>query len=520
VLIGDILRRSANYFSDKDALVCGERVVTYGALNERVNRLADSLLRKGAKKGDRLAILAHNSIEHFEIYFAAAKIGCIFVPVNNLLRQSELRAILDYGTPRVLFLGPDYESTIGAMKEELDYIDFFVRMKGGSLPDAGPYESLIVEGDPGEPEVPVSLEDISSIFFTSGTTGRPKGAMRTHRHEFLNAMTNAVELGLQHDDRPMFIFPFYHIPFVDNTVRHILVGNTIVFRKEGQFDPIEVLDTILRERVTMCQLVPTMINAMLQEEDIQSYNLSHFRLLIYVGSTIPVSVLKKAIETFKCRFMQFYGGTESGPAVTALRPQDHVLTGSGSQLARLASAGRPVLGYEVRIVDGEDRDVPVGELGEIIVKGDAIMVGYWNLPEESEIALRGGWFRAGDMGRFDEEGYLYIVDRKNDMIISGGKNIYPREIEELLYRHEAIMEAAVIGVPDEYWSESVKAVVVLKEGMKASEDEIIAFCKKNLASYKKPRSVEFRKELPKNPTGKILKRLIKEEYWKGRDRMV
>ncbi|MBW1861926.1 MAG: long-chain-fatty-acid--CoA ligase [Deltaproteobacteria bacterium] len=520
MLIGDILRRSANYFSDKDALVCGERVVTYGALNERVNRLADSLLRKGAKKGDRLAILAHNSIEHFEIYFAAAKIGCIFVPVNNLLRQSELRAILDYGTPRVLFLGPDYESIIGAMKEELDYIDFFVRMKGGSLPDAGPYESLIVEGDTGEPEVQVSLEDISSIFFTSGTTGRPKGAMRTHRHEFLNAMTNAVELGLQHDDRPMFIFPFYHIPFVDNTVRHILVGNTIVFRKEGQFDPIEVLDTILRERVTMCQLVPTMINAMLQEEDIQSYNLSHFRLLIYVGSTIPVSVLKKAIETFKCRFMQFYGGTESGPAVTALRPQDHVLTGSGSQLARLASAGRPVLGYEVRIVDGEDRDVPVGELGEIIVKGDAIMVGYWNLPEESEIALRGGWFRAGDMGRFDEEGYLYIVDRKNDMIISGGKNIYPREIEELLYRHEAIMEAAVIGVPDEYWSESVKAVVVLKEGMKASEDEIIAFCKKNLASYKKPRSVEFRKELPKNPTGKILKRLIKEEYWKGRDRMV
>ena len=209
--------------------------------------------------------------------------------------------------------------------------------------------------------------------------------------------------------------------------------------------------------------------------------------------------------------MQFYGGTESGPAVTALRPQDHVLTGSGSQLARLASAGRPVLGYEVRIVDGEDRDVPVNELGEIIVKGDAIMVGYWNLPEESEIALRGGWFRAGDMGRFDEEGYLYIVDRKNDMIISSGKNIYPREIEELLYRHEAIMEAAVIGVPDEYQGESVKALLVLKEGETMSLDELTAYCREHLAAFKVPRHMSIREALPKSPTGKVVKRELRAE---------
>ena len=520
MLIGDILRRSAAYFSDKTALVYGESAMTYKMLNHRVNCLVSSLLKMGVKKGDRLAALLHNCPESIEIYFASTKIGSIFVPINNLLKQAELRAILDYVTPRFLFLDPDYEKVIEDMREELTYLEFIVGLGKSSFPDIGQYELLIEEGDPIEPEVKVSEEDVSAIFFTSGTTGRPKGVMRTHRHEFLNAIANAIELKVDYDDRVLFIFPFYHIPFSDNTVRHVLMANSIVIRGEGQFDPGEVLDVISREKVTMCQFVPTMINAILQEEGIHKYDLSHFRLLTYVGSTIPVAVLKKAMENFNCEFMQYYGGTESGPSVTALRPRDHVLTGSESQLAKLASAGRPLLGYEVRIVDGEDNDVPTGQVGEIIVKSDAMMMGYWNLPEESSEALRGGWLHTGDMGRFDEDGYLYVVDRKHDMIISGGKNIYPREIEELLYRHNAILEASVIGVPDDYWGESVKALVVLKEGMTAGEEEIVSFCKENLASYKKPRSVEFRKELPKSPTGKILKRLIREEYWKDRDRKV
>jgi long-chain acyl-CoA synthetase len=235
---------------------------------------------------------------------------------------------------------------------------------------------------------------------------------------------------------------------------------------------------------------------------------------------MPVEQLKQAMKKFKCQFLQMYGQTETGPETTILRPEDHILEGTEAQLKRLASAGRPVLNYEVRIVDEKGNDIPVGEVGELIVRSESMTIGYWSLPEETAKTIQGGWLHTGDFARFDKEGYVYIVDRKHDMIISGGKNIYPREIEELLYRHEAILEAAVIGVPDGYWGESVKALVVLKEGMEASEEEIIDFCKDNLASYKKPRSVEFRKELPKSPTGKILKRVIREAFWKNEDRSV
>jgi len=235
---------------------------------------------------------------------------------------------------------------------------------------------------------------------------------------------------------------------------------------------------------------------------------------------MPVELLKRAMRRFKCQFMQLYGQTETGPLTTLLKPEDHVLEGSEAQLAKLASAGRPVLNYEARIVDAQGKDLPVGEVGEIIVRSESMTIGYWRLPEETAKTIRDGWLFTGDFGRLDEDGYIYIIDRKNDMIISGGKNIYPREIEEVLYEHEAVLEAAVIGVPDDHWGESVRALVVLRPGKRATEEDIISFCKENLASYKKPRWVEFRNELPKNPTGKILKRLIRDEYWKGREKKI
>jgi long-chain acyl-CoA synthetase len=306
----------------------------------------------------------------------------------------------------------------------------------------------------------------------------------------------------------------------EDQIRHFLMGNTVYIRREGHFDPKEILDILSREKITICQFVPTMINAMLQEESIETYDLSHLRLIPYAAAPMPVDLLRRAMQRFKRQFIHFYGQTETGPLTTALKPEDHVLEGSDAQLARLASAGRAVLDYEVRIVDEQGRDVPVGEVGEIIVRSEAMTVGYWNLPEETSKTIRDGWLHTGDYGRFDEEKYVFIVDRKNDMIISGGKNIYPREIEEVIYTHEAVLEVAVVGVPDDYWGESVKALVVLKKGMNTTEEEIIDLCKKNLASYKKPRSVEFRQELPKNPTGKILKRVIRQEYWKGRERAV
>ncbi|HPP07161.1 MAG TPA: AMP-binding protein, partial [Syntrophorhabdaceae bacterium] len=244
--------------------------------------------------------------------------------------------------------------------------------------------------------------------------------------------------------------------------------------------------------------------------DIEKFNLSSLKLILYAGAPMPVELLKNALKVFKCGFAQLYGQTESGPFTTVLKPEDHILDGSEKKIQRLASSGRAVLNYEVRIVDEDGNDVKTGEVGEIIVRSESMMKGYWNMPEETAKKLRNGWLYTGDLGRMDEDGYIYIVERKNDMIISGGVNIYPREIEEVLYRHPAVSEVSVIGVPDEHWGEVPKAIVVLKEGKTATEEEIIKFCGEHLAGYKKPKSVEFWKELPKSPQGKILKKEIRE----------
>ena len=517
--MGDIIRRSAHRSPEKTALIFGERKLSYGELNERVNGMANSLLKLGIGKGDRVAVLLHNSPEYFEIYYACAKSGAIFVPINTLLKESELKKIFEYLEPRFLVFSPDYGERVERFKEEITCTEFLIELGGESSSPFTPYETLVQEGSREEPGVLVSDDDIMSIFLTSGTTGLPKGAMRTHRHAFIDNMVGAIELRLQYNDRVLMVFPFYHVTWEDN-LRHILMCNTIVIRREGSFDPKEVLEILSGQKITICQFVPTMISSLLQEKGIEEYDLSHFRLLTYAASPMPVELLKRAMTRFKCQFMQLYGQTETGPLTTVLRPEDHVLEGSEAEMERLSSAGRPVVNYEVRIVDQDGDDVAPGEVGEIIVRSECMTVGYWRLPDETAKTLRDGWLYTGDFGRFDDHGYVYIVDRKNDTIISGGKNIYPREIEELLYEHDAVLEAAVIGVPDEHWGESVKAVVVLKEGKKVSEEALISLCKERLASYKKPRSVEFRKELPKNPTGKILKRLIKDEYWKGRDRRV
>jgi acyl-CoA synthetase (AMP-forming)/AMP-acid ligase II len=518
--MGDVLRRSANKFPEKDALVFGDRVISYRDLNGRVNRLANSLLKIGIQKGDRVAVLLHNCPEIIETYYTSAKIGTTFVPINNLLKQKELKEILEYVSPRVLIIDPEYAETIESLRDSLEFIEFFIGLRSVSLPHFEAYDMMIQQGNPEEPEAHVSDDDVMNMLLTSGTTGRPKGVLRTHRQNFINATTEAIEQKMDYDDRALFLAPPYHVTIESVFCRHVLMANTIVLLREGKFDSKKVLETLSRERITMLQLVPTTINALIQEENIDRHDLSHLRLLMYAASPMPAALLRRAIKKLKCQFMQLYGQTETGPYTTTLRPEDHVAEGSKTQLARLASAGRPVLDYEVRIVDEKGEDVPVDEVGEIIVKSEANSIGYWNLPEETAKTLKGGWLYTGDMGKFDEGGYVYLVDRKHDMIISGGRNIYPRELEEVLYQHKAVLEAAVIGVPDDYWVEAVKALVVLKDGMQATEEEIIDFCKKNLASYKKPRSVEFWRELPKSATGKFLKRQIREKYWKGMDRRV
>ena len=254
---------------------------------------------------------------------------------------------------------------------------------------------------------------------------------------------------------------------------------------EGSFDPAQVLELLSKHRITICQFVPTMISSMLEDKNIEKYDLSALRLILYAAAPMPVELLKRAMGRFKCGFMQFYGQTETGPLTTILRPEDHILEGAPHEVERLASCGRPVLMYDAMVVDETGKEVAPGQVGELVVRSETAVQGYWDLPEESAATMKGGWLHTGDYARTDDDGYIFIVDRKGDMIISGGKNIYPREIEEVLYQHPEVMDAMVIGVPDPHWGESVKAIVVLKNGVKVEAQDIIEHCKKNLASYKK-----------------------------------
>ena len=512
MVAGDMLLRDANKFPEKIAIVSQDLSINYQTLNERVNCLANALLRKGLKKGDRIGVLIHSCYQFIEIYFAAAKTGGIFCPYNNHLKERELDYIINYSTPRFLFLDADYGKMIEYLKPHLKSVKQYICLQKPRSTFMGDYEGLISKGDKKEPGVKILDSDIISIFFTAGTTGRPKGAMRTHRHIVSNAITGVIELKVSYNEKALISFPMYHVSCEDNIGRHFFMPSTIFIRREGQFNPKEVLELLSTERITMCQLVPTMIHALLQYQEIDSYDLSSLRLIMYAGAPMPVELLKRALQKFKCGFAQLYGQTESGPLTTILHPEDHVLEGSERQLQKLGSAGRPVISYEIRVVDEEGRDVPVGEVGEIIGKSEAMMKRYWRLPRESAKKLKEGWLHTGDLGRSDEDGYLYIVDRKDDMIISGGVNIYPREVEEVLYQHPSVLEASVIGVPDDYWGEAVKAIIVPKENAIVSEEDIIRFCGEHLAGYKKPKSVEFWNELPKSPQGKILKKDIRKRY--------
>jgi long-chain acyl-CoA synthetase len=510
--IGDLLVRNANKFPHKTAVVSETRSLTFQELNDRVNRLANSLQDSGLSKSDRIGVLVHNGHQFLELYFAAAKTGAVFCPYNNHLKQRELKDILDYSAPKYLFMDRDFVEPISGLAPELKSVEKYICLEKTPAPSVEDYETLMARGSSGEPKTRVMEDDVLSIIFTGGTTGKPKGAMRTHRHLMSNAVAGVIELKVDYDERVLITFPMYHVACEDNIVRHSFMPNSLYIRREGAFNPAQVLDYISRERITRCQFVPTMIHSLIQVPNMDQYDLSSLRLILYAASVMPVELLKKALAIFSCGFAQMYGQTESGPVTTVLKPEDHVLDGSEMSLARLASCGKPAINYEIRVVDEEDQDVPVGEVGEIIGRSEAMMAGYWQMPEQTAKKLKNGWLHTGDLGRLDEDGYLYVVERKDDLIISGGVNVYPREIEEVLYRHPAVSEASVIGLPDEHWGEVVKAVIVPKQGVAVTEGEIVEFCGRNLAGFKKPKSVDFWTELPKSPQGKVLKKDIRKQY--------
>ena len=515
MLLGNILRRNAKLYPEKTAIIFEDKKYTYGELENRIQRLANGLMARGISRGDRVGLLEHPCPQYIELYLAIPKIGAVLVPLNCRLSGRELEYIINDAEVKMLIMGEVFVDVIHSIKSDLTMVNSFFCM-GEVASDMNTYESLITGSTAEFPDTEVVDEDIAVQMYTSGTTGKPKGVMLTHKNLISVYMSRIIDFKLDKHDIFLSGVPFFHTA-AEYALIILYAGGTLIIH--SRFDPGRFLDTLEEEKATMTLGVPSMVNFLVRhmEKNPRDYNFSNLKIFLYGASPMPVALLRKAIGAFGNCFLHSYGLTEASPGVSFLRSEDHVLKGQERKVRRLASCGKEIFNVEAKVVNERGLDVKPNEMGEIIVKGDNVMKGYWKLPKETADTIRNGWLHTGDMATVDEEGYIFIVDRKKDMIISGGENIYPREVEEVLYMHPSILEATVIGVPDKEWGESVKAFVVLKEGEKVSEDEIIDFCKKDLASYKKPKSVDFLETLPRTPVGKVLKKELREKYWKDLD---
>jgi long-chain acyl-CoA synthetase len=515
--IGDLLSRAARWYPDKEAVVFEETRLTYRQLNDRTNRVAAALTDMGVKRGDRVGVVCHNSHNFTEVFFACAKIGAASTNLNWRLSPKELAFLLNDSAPDVVFFSKRFEYLYEPMKKELKKKVRFVAVDGLIDKDMIDYEKMISKHKPAEPRVEVDENDTALLLYTSGTTGRPKGVMLTHKNMMANAVSTIVEMEMTRDWNILGILPIFHVGiFV--LIDMVFMGAKVTY--VHSFDPAVVFELVQKEKTNVTAFTPVIFKFLLDHPDIDKYDLSSLKTIIYATAPMPVELLRRSIKRFDCDFIQFFGMTETSPTLTMLVREDHVLEGPEYKVKWLGSAGRPVSNVQVRVVDEKGKDCAPGVIGEIIGKGDNVMKGYYNMPEATTDAIRDGWYYSGDMGYFDEHGYLFIADRKKDMIISGGENIYPREVEEAILLLEGVGDVAVIGVPDDTWGEAVKAIVVRKPGADLDEQKVIDHCKKNIASYKKPKSVDFVDMLPRSALGKVLKHELREPYWKGREKKV
>jgi acyl-CoA synthetase (AMP-forming)/AMP-acid ligase II len=516
----DIVYRNALLYSNEEAFKCGSKTLTFSEYNAQVNQLIHALFSMGVNKGDVLGILSWNCLEYAVVYGAAMKGGFIASPFNPRLKEDELDYIINYSEANTLFIGQELLDRVDSLRPRISRINNFIFFKDAG-PDRIDYSDLLNAQPESEPDVQVEEEDPLFIFYTSGTTGVPRGALYSHYRAMDDTRRSVIALSLEHEVRQIQVMPLFHVGGTKNFWSYYFVGGSNVIMPQTSFDPAATLKAIHDENATDIHIVPTHLAAFLALPDVDQYDLSNLKRMFYAASPMPLELLKQGMAKWGPIFVQGYGASEDGPNVASLSRQQHnVLDRSPQEQKHLASAGFPNIGVHVRIVDDNGNDIEPDEVGEIIVHSKAIMQELWRLPDETRDTVVDGWVHTGDMGRYDEQGYIYIEDRKKDMIISGGENIFPREIEEILYQHAAVAEVAVIGIPDPYWVEKVHAVVVLKEGMGTDAEELVAFCKDRLASYKAPKSVEFVASLPKNPAGKILKRRLRERYWEGRDRKI
>ena len=510
------VRRGAREFPNNVALKFEGEALTYAQAYERINRLANGLIGLGFKKGERGAVLMDNCSNWVISNFALQKVGAVVVALNARSSMPENEFIINDCELSTLIVADKFREGIESIRPKLPNLKKIIWAGGDKGKDFS-FEELIKSSSAKEVVVECAEDELSRISYSSGTTGKPKGVMITQKaskHLVLNMLAG---LQLKSDESMLHVGPLSHASGTYVLPFWVCGGKNVIM---AHFDIEDFLKTIQDEKITTLMMVPTMVVRLLNHPSLKKYDLSSLRAIRYGAAPMAEDKIKEAINKFGPILSQGYGQVEAPMTICRLSQEDHVTEGKPEKIKRLLSVGKPYLDVEVKIVDDDDNEMPTGEIGEIIVRSDHQMLGYWRNEEQTKATLKNGWVHTRDMGYVDEQGYVFLVDRKGDMIISGGFNIFPREIEELLNTHPAVMEVAVVGVPDEEWGESVKAVVALKPGQQATEQELIDFCKKTLTGYKRPKSIEFLSELPRNNTGKIDKKSIKAKYWEGRTRKI
>jgi fatty-acyl-CoA synthase len=505
--IGDMARRAATKYGDKTAIIFRDQTLSFYDLERESRRFAHLMTKYGVKKGDRVALYAYNSHYYPISMIGLAKIGAIQVPINFMLNAEEIAYIINHSGSKVFIVEDSLYPIIADHREKFLSVEKwgFLPLNGAALPEG--FFNLIEEMKSmgyEEPHVDVGAEDIVQIPYTSGTESKPKGAMLSHRALMSQYYSCIFDGRYETDDVSLHALPLFHCAQLHCFLMpYLYVGATNVILHKA--DALEMIKLLEKYQVTHMFAPPTVWIGILNHPEFKKYNHQSLKKAAYGASIMPVEVIKQLSVTFRgLKLWNYYGQTEMGPVATILKPED--------QLLKPGSAGKPVLNVETRLMDDQGKFVPVGEVGEIVHRSGHVMTGYLNDPEKTAEAFQYGWFHSGDLGRFDADGYLYVVDRKKDMIKTGGENVASREVEEVLYQHPAVEEVAVIGLPDPKWIEIVAAVIVPKQGKTIDEQQIIAHCKDRLAGFKCPKKIVILDRLPKNPSGKILKRELKEQF--------
>ena len=512
----EFLAISAAIVPDRTALVFEERRTTYEELQSRVNRLAAALGSLGVGPGDRIGVIQVNTDAVVEAHFAAAKLDAVFVPLNFRARADEMSFMVQDSGPKVLLAGARY---VGMVDEILGSGDIDCVEHRVALDDAADgwlsYSDLIDGADDEELWPAADDEDLAVLLFTSGTTSLPKGVMLSHNSFSSYVLSYVTPADPESDERNILTVPLYHIAGMQAMISAIFGGRTLIVQR--QFDPKSWMELVEDESVDRAMMVPTMLKMLMDHEEFHEHDMSSLRVITYGAAPMPVEVVRRAIVEFpNAQFINAFGQTETAATITMLPPEDHVLTGDPEEverkLKRLSSIGKPLDDVEVRIVDEDGVDSVIGEVGEIVARGQRLMRGYWGQDSATAETIRDGWLYTGDLGYWDEDGYIFLAGRSKDFIKRGGEMISPEEVEKVLHSHPDIEEAAIIGIPDVDWGERVRALVVAKSGHQVQEADVIEYCRQRLASFKKPESVIVITELPRNPMGKVLKRILKEEY--------